>query len=48
MTTKAKHAINAAKNVNNWGYFAARQYCERRGVSMRLRLLAYNLEYGLI
>lgn len=44
MTNEAQHAIRAAKHRKSWGAFAARRYCERRGVPMGLYRLACQLE----
>ena len=50
MTTKhltdinAKHAIRAARNRRIWGLYAARRYCERRGVPFALYRLACQLD----
>lgn len=44
MTQQAKDAIRAAKNRTNWGLFAARRYCEKRGVPLSLYRLACQLE----
>lgn len=44
MSTQAHHAIRAARNVRSWGLFAARRYCERRGVHPRLFMLARQLQ----
>jgi hypothetical protein len=41
---QAHHAVRAAKNVKSWGRFAARRYCERRGVPLGLYRLARQLE----
>ena len=44
MTENAKNAIKAAKNRNSWGRFAARRFCEKRGVSARLYRIACQCE----
>jgi hypothetical protein len=44
MHTQAHHAITAARHVQSWGLFAARRYCERRGVHPRLFTLARQLQ----
>jgi len=44
MTEQAQAAIKAAKNLQNWGPFAARRYCEKRGVSARLYRIARQCE----
>ena len=44
MHTQAQHAITAAQHVQSWGIFAARRYCERRGVHPRLFILARQLQ----
>ena len=43
MNPQAQHAVTAARHVQSWGLFAARRYCERRGVHPRLFLLARQL-----
>lgn len=37
-------AVNAATHVKSWGIFAARRYCQKRGVHPRLLQLARQLE----
>lgn len=44
MSPQAQHAVNAARHIRSWGLFAARRYCERRGVHPRLFMLARQLE----
>lgn len=44
MLSLAAHAIHAAHHRRSWGRFAARRYCERRGVPLRLYFLACRLE----
>jgi hypothetical protein len=44
MNPQAHNAVNAARHVQSWGIFAARRYCERRGVHPRLFILARQLE----
>ena len=44
MNEQAHHAVRAARNVKNWGRFAARRYCEKRGVHPTLYRLARQLE----
>ena len=44
MHTQAFHAIKAAKSRNIWGMFAARRYCEKRGIPLGLYRLACQLE----
>jgi len=45
MTThpQARAAIEAANHWTAWGAFAARRYCEKRGVHPRLLILARQL-----
>jgi hypothetical protein len=42
--TPAYHAVHAARHVKSWGLFAARRYCQRRGVHPRLLMLARQLQ----
>ena len=44
MTENAKNAIKAAKNRDSWGRFAARRFCEKRRVSIRLYRIACQCE----
>ena len=44
MSIEAHHAIRAAKNVKVWGLFAAKRYCEKRGIHPRLFQLARQLQ----
>jgi hypothetical protein len=44
MNPQAHHAVNAARHIKSWGLFAARRYCERRGVHPRLFILARQLQ----
>ena len=44
MSTIASLAIRAAIGRRSWGRFAARRFCERRGVPLRLYHLACRLE----
>ena len=44
MTTQAFHAVRAANNTHIWGRYAARQYCIKRGVPLRLYYLARTLK----
>ena len=44
MNEHAQHAIRAARNVHSWGRFAARRYCENRGVHPSLYRLARQLQ----
>ena len=47
-TKQAQYAIRAAKNVKNWGPYAATQYALKRGVNYRLLILAVSLEYNIL
>jgi hypothetical protein len=42
--SQAQHAIKAAKGRYSWGRFAARRYCEKRGIPFALYRLACQLE----
>lgn len=42
------HAIRAARHVNAWGFYAARRYCEKRGVHPALLCLARQLEAATV
>ena len=42
--TQAQIAIFAAKHWRQWGFHAVRRYLERRGVPLRLAVLARQLE----
>ena len=44
MNEKAFHAVRAAKGRWTWGVFAARRYCEKRGVPHGLYRLACQLD----
>ena len=44
MSAQAKIAVKAAKNLNSWGYYAARKFAINRGVPARLVDLAIFLE----
>lgn len=45
MTThpQSRAAVEAANHWTAWGAFAARRYCEKRGVHPRLLMLAHQL-----
>jgi hypothetical protein len=40
---QARAAVEAANHWTSWGPFAARRYCEKRGVHPRLLILARQL-----
>jgi hypothetical protein len=42
----AYHAARAAQNLTKWGTFAAARYCQRRGISPHLLILAIRLKGG--
>lgn len=44
MIDQAYHAVRAARNVKNWGRYAARQYAMKRNVHPSLYRLARQLE----
>ena len=43
-TADAQTAVYAAKNICNWGAYAAQAYCVKRGISLKLYSLACRLQ----